>query len=215
MGIDCVGCKRSTHIFLSLGEAVRSENDRPNTVSMFKNQYVRKRPRKNGASRPSLIGRVLTWYSRISLLEFNPLCIAPLTSVSSAYWLGDLYQVNSNLVKPAFVQTSWWYGGAYYCHCHLLRFHGMQRQTRLSLRVGFADDCCCEKSVRMLRCSCLPSMLLHTTLHTYFHWKLFLVDLERIYREVWLVDYEKFDRFYILVIENLVCVRFYGVVVSV
>lgn len=67
----------------------------------------------------------------------------------------------------------------------------------------------------MLRCSCLPSMLLHTTLHTYFHWKLFLVDLERIYREVWLVDYEKFDRFYILVIENLVCVRFYGVVVSV
>lgn len=59
----CVGCKRSTHIFLSLGEAIRSENNRPNTVSMFKNKYVRKRPRKNGASRPSLIGRVLTWCS--------------------------------------------------------------------------------------------------------------------------------------------------------
>ncbi len=32
-----VGCKRSTHIFLSLGEAIRYENDRPNTVSMLKN----------------------------------------------------------------------------------------------------------------------------------------------------------------------------------
>jgi len=45
-------------------------------------------------------------------------------------------------------------------------------------------------------------MLLHTAPHTYFHQKLILVDLQRIYREVWLVNYEFFYREYKVVIKG-------------
>jgi hypothetical protein len=151
-----------------LWEAIRSENDRPILSVCLTNFVCEKTASQNGASRPSLIGRVLTWYSQISLLNFIR-SVSRLDQRFECILVRGLISSSSNLVKLRTNKLVVRGGLLLPLPPTAISLNAKANQTVAQCRVC---RCCCEKppiSVRVLRCSCLPSMLLHTAPHTYFH----------------------------------------------